>query len=861
MTTRPNQPMGCCVEVRMVIWFLVVFASCLAATSHIYGQETWIEIHKLVAWDGGSEDTFGSSVALDGSIAVIGAPLEDVYAEDSGAAYVFDVVTGAPIAKLSPGSGTPQDRFGTAVDLSGDVAIVGGNGAAYLFNVQTGQLLRKLTRRDGGTNSHGNAVAIEGDIAVVGASHLGGLSPYAGSAVVYDVLSGVERFTLIAPDGDVHDHLGTSVAISGNTIAVGADSDDERALDGGAVYLFDAVTGDFLRKLMAGDGSSFDLFGRSVAIEGNALVVGAPRGDNPIPGSGSAYLFDADDGIQVAKLSLDEIASGDNFGWSVGVSSGLITVGAYGHASGPIHSGAAYVFDASSAAHIGTLVASDPETGDELGYSVSTSGGRVIAGAHRENTNGFMSGAAYVFERSCMPLSPPAGIPGPPGTQTQYRLVEADFGSESGWKSRFVQSPSEINWTRPTVLLVHGWRDSSEGIFVTHFLDVAFGRPFGVFAGRSDAQIVAIDWRDRALQSNVDSHGAWISARNGFADGQVAGIALAQLHQNAPLNLDRLHVVAHSNGSAFGVGMSSAFVERSGDSLRQMTVLDPPSENSILQGLLLVPPTGWLVYEHRNTIWHLDNWIAAPGSGYAEFGDLLGSDRAANLVTHASITDGLFPGEIVHSEIALRYGRSADVRYTQPQYPSTHREPGAFVLRSVVVGAQPLPPGSIRERPIQSRSRWNPLNTDRHPVRRLSPIPFASDPFTWRGVGVCATGDALAPDFYFQGRDLLCLELTIESDFGEALPLDLLRWTIDLAAPAMETLHLYVRSDAEQLPQYVGSFLLAGQSGDQIQCEALLTNEGGPVTATFVLESSGSDDIRFRLNDLELFVTDFKISE
>ncbi len=121
----------------------------------------------------------------------------------------------------------------------------------------------------------------------------------AGAALVLFATSaqadlGDQLFKLLPNDGAAYDHFGVHVAISGTTAVVGARSDDDNGTDSGSAYLFDATTGTQLAKLLPNDGAAHDLFGHSVAISGATAIVGTPGDDdNGGETSGSAYFFDA----------------------------------------------------------------------------------------------------------------------------------------------------------------------------------------------------------------------------------------------------------------------------------------------------------------------------------------------------------------------------------------------------------------------------------------------------------------------------------------------------------------------------------------------------------------------------------------
>jgi hypothetical protein len=141
---------------------------------------------------------------------------------------------------------------------------------------------------------------------------------------------------LVANDGQANDEFGYSVGIYGTDAVVGAYGDADNGSYAGAAYLIDTVSGQQL-KLLPDDGQADALFGHSVAINGNTVIVGAPYDEENGLNTGSAYLFDATTGKQIAKLLANDGNHADQFGHFVTVKDGLAIVGA---ASGISRTGA-----------------------------------------------------------------------------------------------------------------------------------------------------------------------------------------------------------------------------------------------------------------------------------------------------------------------------------------------------------------------------------------------------------------------------------------------------------------------------------------------------------------------------------------
>ncbi len=328
-----------------------------SGSAYLFDAATGEQLFKLLPDDGAADDQFGRAVAISGSTAIVGALYDDVIAINSGSAYVFDVATGEQIAKLVPNDGAPHDNFGRSVAIDGSIAIVGAyldnangtnTGSAYLFDATTGQQLFKLVPALTTGDEFGTSVAISGATAIVGSP--GNLS---GTAYIFDIsdpTSPTELFEIMADDGAERDRFGYSVAISGATAIIGAYLDDDNGTRSGSAYLFDTATGEQLFKLLPDDGAEDDEFGVSVAISGDIAIVGANEKDPPNNG-GAAYLFDVTTGAQIAKLLPGDPGAQDHFGFSVGISGATAIVGAnLDDIKGAEDSdfGSAYLFDAAA---------------------------------------------------------------------------------------------------------------------------------------------------------------------------------------------------------------------------------------------------------------------------------------------------------------------------------------------------------------------------------------------------------------------------------------------------------------------------------------------------------------------------------
>jgi len=326
---------------------------------------------------------------------------------NSGSVYLFDASTGAQLFMLLAKDRRTNDFFGRSVAMDNGVVAVGANGdddngslsgSAYLFDVITSAQLRKLLPDDGAIDDQfGYSIAIDNGVVAVGARFDDDNGINSGSAYLFDVSTGDQLFKLLPSDGAVGDNFGESVAIDAGLVVVGAISSDHNGGNSGSAYLFDAPTGDQLFRLLPNDGAASDNFGISVAIDNGVVVVGAWAGDDNGSSSGSVYLFDASTGAQIDKLLASDGAQNDHLGEFVSIDSGVVAATASTNGDNGQNSGSAYLFDASTGTQIAKLLPSDGAMSDFFGESIDIKDGVVVVGAPFEDDPGTDSGAAYVF--------------------------------------------------------------------------------------------------------------------------------------------------------------------------------------------------------------------------------------------------------------------------------------------------------------------------------------------------------------------------------------------------------------------------------------------------------------------------------
>lgn len=285
-------------------------------------------------------------------------------------------------------------------------------GAAYVYRVDGPEIVeeQKLTASDGAESDFfGRSVWTDGSTIVSGAYFDDDVNGTSGSAYVYrfDGAQWFEQQKLTAMVSSVGGRFGRSVAVQGDVILIGADGDRELGVGAGAAYVFDFDGVDWTesQKLTAPDGLPGDGFGGAVALDGSVLVVGEDGDDDDVVGvdTGSAwvYRFNGVSWAPEQKLMASDAAPNDSFGRVVAIDDDVIVVGAFLHAGAALNSGAAYVFryDGEDWIEEAILTASDAEEDDLFGNAVAVDGNWIIVGANHEDQDILDSdlGSAYVY--------------------------------------------------------------------------------------------------------------------------------------------------------------------------------------------------------------------------------------------------------------------------------------------------------------------------------------------------------------------------------------------------------------------------------------------------------------------------------
>lgn len=382
------------------------------------------ESQKLTANDPAAQDFFGYRVAIDGDTAVVGAYGKDAVEAEIGAVYVY-VRNGNLWSRqqtIPAPTAVPDASFGRAVAVSGDTVAIGspfddntqsGAGAVYVYTRSAGVWTQRAKLGTTATTSDrfGWAVALEGTTLVVGAptddpggaNNAGATYVYTGSGASWTQ----QGAALTASDALEDDQFGVSVALSVDTLAIGAEGVEGAQIDAGAVYVFTRSAGVWTQRTRLtvaanGDTTEQRLFGRSVAIDGGSLIVGEP---GRLTNKGAAYVYTGSGAtwtLQGSALTASDGVGGDVFGHSVALRGDLALVGAYNEESdaSPLNRGSVYVFRRSAGVWTqpDKFLASDATANDRFGFGLALTPGVAIVGAPYDANGSFAeAGSAYVF--------------------------------------------------------------------------------------------------------------------------------------------------------------------------------------------------------------------------------------------------------------------------------------------------------------------------------------------------------------------------------------------------------------------------------------------------------------------------------
>jgi hypothetical protein len=277
---------------------------------YLYNADTGAYLRTIHTPNSSLNGAFGWSIAFDGDLMLVGSYADFNMNNSSGAGYLFNSDTGELLADFVSEIGQAGDGSGWSVALQGPLALVGApgydegaadaGGVHAYFTTFLSQITTILPDTPIAGERFGWSVAIDGDYIVVGAPYIADSPLQTGSVYVFDVLTGLQLHRIVPAGSAVGDFVGGSVDISEGVIAIGAPYNDTMANNAGAVYLYDAQTGSLIDTYHASNPSSSDRFGVSVSIEAGTLVVGAPGRDQiGRVNVGSVFVFSVDGSYEV----------------------------------------------------------------------------------------------------------------------------------------------------------------------------------------------------------------------------------------------------------------------------------------------------------------------------------------------------------------------------------------------------------------------------------------------------------------------------------------------------------------------------------------------------------------------------------
>ncbi len=375
----------------------------------------------ITAHDSKFADNFGYHAAIDGNTLLVGAHKADIdTVKDAGVAYVY--VLGEKgwyqQAKLVAEPFFKNDTLGGNVALKGNVAMLGAigrntkakaSGAVIFFERRSNSWIQRqvVTAPDAKSgDAFGQAIALNDSYLVVGSPRNDVLEEDSGAVYIYKRVNEAWRYQtkLSAIDGKKGDLFGISVAISGNTILVGADLHDEKAENAGAVYVY-VLDGNKWKqeaKLLASDGGKTDIFGVRVAISGNTALISARRDDIEGIGvdAGSAYIFErhGHHWTEIAKFTSPDGKADDRFGRGVALNEDTAIISAMHHDANGTDTGAVYIYNKGRKGwrYTEKILAELSFPYDRIGWNVALSNNNAVITAPNHDSSGKNTGAVLI---------------------------------------------------------------------------------------------------------------------------------------------------------------------------------------------------------------------------------------------------------------------------------------------------------------------------------------------------------------------------------------------------------------------------------------------------------------------------------
>ena len=341
------------------------------------------EYQSIVSNDHDKGDRFGISMDSDATRILVGSRGDDEAGLNTGAAYLFDLATGQQLAKFMASDAQTGDRFGWSVALDGNHALIGardnGPGAAYLFDVVTGQELYRFSPASLSADANfGDAVALADGYALIGASRDDVVSPFAGSAHLFETTTGTLVASLQPPELTFASTYGVGVALAGGRAYVGA---PHQAGGAGKVYEYDLAG----QELRTWNGIGTARLGQRLAADQGRLAVTSLYGSGGIVPS-TVVLIDLATSAVVQTFDDPLADPNTRFGfWSIALDGDRLIVGASDANVGAVGSGTAWVFDTETGSLLFQLTPSVVGLDDFAGTSVAVVDSTYLVGVPEQD--------------------------------------------------------------------------------------------------------------------------------------------------------------------------------------------------------------------------------------------------------------------------------------------------------------------------------------------------------------------------------------------------------------------------------------------------------------------------------------------
>ena len=309
------------------------------------------------------------------------------------------------VHKLTATDGAGNDQFGISVAIDGQIAIVGASknddrgvdsGSAYLFNVTTGTQLSKLLPPNlVAGDEFGISVDLSGSKAIVGA--WGGdrwSQVNCGTAFGYDISNPsapVQQNQFWQHLERAYDRFGLAVSISGGNAIVGAPYATIVQPNTGLIYFFNTNTWQQSGYTYSPETASWDLYGGAVAMDGSYAITGAQGHDGS---RGAAFFYGYNPYTEIGKVQPADTVAGDMFGYSTALHGVNALIGAPRHNG---EAGAVYHYNVTNRQLLDKITAPDGASGDWFGLAVAVDGHLAVIGSPYDRDNGAYSGSAYVY--------------------------------------------------------------------------------------------------------------------------------------------------------------------------------------------------------------------------------------------------------------------------------------------------------------------------------------------------------------------------------------------------------------------------------------------------------------------------------